>query len=77
VTKLTDFGAFVKLTNGQEGLVHVSEIAPFRVESVNDFVAIGEEVPVIVSKIEGGKIGLSIKQADPEFANRKQAGKST
>ena len=71
VTKIMDFGAFVKLDNGQEGLVHISELVPWRVEHVADIVSDGETVPVVISKIEHGKIGLSIKQADPEFATKK------
>jgi polyribonucleotide nucleotidyltransferase len=71
VTKLADFGAFVKLPNGSEGLVHISEIVPFRVEKVGDVLALGETIETVVVKIENGKIGLSLKQADPEFAKRK------
>ncbi len=71
VVKVTDFGAFVRLDNGQEGLVHISEVAPYRIESMQGVANVGETVPVVVSKIENGKIGLSIKQADPDFAKRK------
>lgn len=71
VVKLADFGAFVKLPNGQEGLVHISEIAPFRLDKLDGVLAVGEKVAVVVTKIENGKIGLSIKQTDPEFAARK------
>lgn len=71
VVKLTDFGAFVKLPNGSEGLVHISELAPFRINQVSDVLAVGEEIPVVVSKVEHGKIGLSLKQADPDYATRK------
>ncbi len=71
VTKLADFGAFVTLPNGSEGLIHISEIVPFRVEKVSDVLAVGETVETVVIKIENGKIGVSLKQADPEFATRK------
>lgn len=72
VTRLMDFGAFVKITSHAEGLVHVSEIAPFRIAQVGDAVTIGERVPVIIKEIdERGRINLSIKQADPDFASRK------
>lgn len=67
ITKITDFGAFAKLPNEQEGLIHISEIATFRVESVADVLADGQTVPVKITKIENGKIGLSIKQADDTF----------
>jgi polyribonucleotide nucleotidyltransferase len=71
VTKLADFGAFVRLDEHNEGLVHISEIAPFRLESMDGVLAVGEAVKATVIKVENGKIGLSIKQADPEFATRK------
>ncbi|MDQ5901469.1 MAG: polyribonucleotide nucleotidyltransferase [Patescibacteria group bacterium] len=67
VTGMKEFGAFVKLTNGQEGMVHISEIAPFRVEKVEEVLKIGQIVPVKVIKNEMGKLGLSIKEADKDF----------
>ncbi len=68
VSRIADFGAFVKIGPHSEGLVHVSEIAPWRVESVRDVLSEGQEVPVMVKEPkEGGKISLSIKDADPHF----------
>lgn len=71
ITKLATFGAFAKLDTYNEGLIHISEIAPFRIEEVEGVLTVGETVPVVVSKVEDGKIGLSIKQADPEFASKR------
>lgn len=71
ITKIATFGAFAKLDSFNEGLIHISEIAPFRLETVEGVLMVGESVPVVVSKIEDGKIGLSIKQADPNFASQK------
>lgn len=74
VTRLMDFGAFVKIGPGPhaEGLVHVSEIAPFRIGTVSDALSEGETVPVVVKEIdEKGRINLSIKARDPEWAVRK------
>lgn len=72
VTRLMDFGAFVKIANNTEGLVHISEIAPFRVGNVSDVLSEGETVPVIIKEIdERDRINLSIKGMDPEFAARK------
>jgi polyribonucleotide nucleotidyltransferase len=71
VTKITDFGAFARLDEQHEGLIHISEIAPFRINRVEDVLREGETVDAVVAKVEGGKIGLSIKQIDPEFATRK------
>ncbi|MCH8050350.1 S1 RNA-binding domain-containing protein, partial [Patescibacteria group bacterium] len=51
-----------------EGLVHISEIAPFRIESVNGILNVGDRVPVIIKKIdEKNRINLSIKDVDPNF----------
>jgi polyribonucleotide nucleotidyltransferase len=68
VVKLMDFGAFVKISNTTEGLVHISEIAPFRVERVSDILKEGDRVPVKIIKVdERGRLNLSIKEADKDF----------
>lgn len=68
VVKITEFGAFVRLSGDNEGLVHISEIAPFRVEKVSDILKEGEIVPVKVIKVdEKGRINLSIKEANKDF----------
>jgi polyribonucleotide nucleotidyltransferase len=72
VTRIEDFGAFVRLGGKTEGMVHISEIAPFRIEKVNSVLSLGEVVPVkIVDIDERKRIRLSIKDADPEFALKK------
>lgn len=72
VTRLLDFGAFVRIGPNTEGLVHVSEVAPFRIAKITDAVKIGEVVPVVIKEVdEKGRYNLSIKGADPEFASRK------
>jgi len=74
VTRLFDFGAMVKIGHNTEGLVHVSELAPFRIDKVTDVVEIGDTVPVIVKEIdEKGRVNLSIKSADPLYAEKKGA----
>ncbi len=65
VKRCVDFGAFVEIFNGCDGLVHISELADKRVEKVTDVVQEGDEVNVKVIRIErDGKIRLSRKQAD-------------
>jgi len=72
VVKILDFGAFVEIKPGIEGLVHISEIAPFRVEKVTDIIKEGDIVPVKVKNIdEQERLNLSIKQADPNYAKAK------
>ena len=69
---MLDFGAFVKIGPNTDGLVHVSEVAPFRIGKISDAVEIGEIVPVMIKEIdEKGRYNLSIKAADPEWAARK------
>lgn len=64
VVKLTDFGAFVAYLPGKEGLVHVSQIAPHRVENVADVLKVGDEVRVKLLEIDRqGRVRLSIKEA--------------
>lgn len=68
VVKIMDFGAFVRIGHDTEGLVHISEIAPFRVEKVSDIIKEGDKVPVKIIKLdEKGRINLSIKEADKNF----------
>ncbi len=64
VTRILDFGAFVEILPKQEGLVHISELAPFHVRAVTDIVKTGDTIPVIVTGIDDmGRINLSLKQA--------------
>ena len=70
VTKRMDFGAFVELEPGVEGLVHISELAPQRVNRVGDVVKEGQEVNVKVLNVDvaNRRMSLSLKQAlkEPE-----------
>jgi len=72
VVRIMDFGAFVKIGPTTDGLVHVSEVAPYRIDRITDAVHIGDVVPVIIKEIdEKGRYNLSIKAADPDWARRK------
>ncbi|TAJ13895.1 polyribonucleotide nucleotidyltransferase [Patescibacteria group bacterium] len=72
VTRLMNFGAFVRIGGKAEGLVHISEIAPFKIATVEEALAVGEKVKVVVKEIDDqGRVNLSIKMIDPEFAVRK------
>jgi len=74
VIKILDFGAVVKIGSGPnaEGLVHISEIAPFRIETVAAVLKEGDKVPVVIKEVneEKKKISLSIKDADPDFIKK-------
>lgn len=63
VQKLMNFGAFIEIFPGLDGLCHVSEVSEGFVKAVNDYMRVGDVVPVKVIGVEGGKTSLSIKQA--------------
>jgi polyribonucleotide nucleotidyltransferase len=73
VTRILDFGAFVEVLPGQEGMVHISELDFKRVEKVTDVVKVGDIIPVVVIKIdELGRVNLSLKRAKEKM--QKDAG---
>jgi len=60
VTRVEPYGAFVEFMPGRDGLVHISQLADYRVSSVEDEVSIGDEIMVMVTDVdEGGKVRLS------------------
>ena len=60
VVRVTDFGAFVEILPGQDGLVHISQLADYRVPSVEDVVHVGDEIMTMVIDVDReGKIRLS------------------
>ena len=73
VTKLMNFGAFVEIFKGKEGLVHISNISKERVSKVEDVLKPGDEVMVKVTEIDKqGRINLSIKDALPQEEEEKK-----
>jgi len=66
VTKITNFGVFVGLENGLEGLLHISELADHKVENAEEIVKVGDPIEVKVLRVDAGerKIGLSRKRVD-------------
>ena len=71
VTRLMNFGAFVEIAPGKEGLVHISKLENRRVEKVEDVVSVGDEVYVKVTEIDDqGRINLSRKDAMNDLARR-------
>jgi len=64
VTRIVDFGAFVAIGGGKEGLVHISQIADKCVDKVTDYLQMGQEVPVKVVEVDRqGRVRLSMKDA--------------
>ncbi len=84
VTGLTTFGAFVKMSNGESGMVHISEVATNYVKDIKEHLTEGQNVKVKVLTInENNKISLSIKQTieqpktENEFKGKKPPQKSS
>ena len=73
VIRTTNFGAFVDIGGGKEGLVHISKISKERVKNVEDFVHVGDKVPVKVIEIdEQGRINLTMKDLIETDAEEKR-----
>ena len=67
IARIVDFGAFITIIPGKDGLVHISQIAQQRVENVTDFLKEGEDVLVKVTDVDArGRIKLSIKEITDE-----------
>lgn len=69
VVRLTDFGAFVEIEEGVEGLVHISEIASNRIHKPSDVLSVGDQVNAIILNIDENakKLSLSIKEAEGQM----------
>ncbi len=78
VTKITNFGVFVGLEDGLEGLLHISELAEHKVENPEEIVKVGDEIEVKVLRvdIDERKIGLSRKRVDWTTEQEENAGKA-
>jgi polyribonucleotide nucleotidyltransferase len=70
VKSIRDFGAFIEILPGVEGLCHISELADGFVDQVSDVVGMGEEIEVVIINVDDrGKVKLSAKQAKEPVAN--------
>jgi len=83
VVKIADFGAFIELCPGQEGLLHISEMAPRdssgqarRIKKVEDVLHQGDTVNVKVKRIdEAGKIALTLVRPQPDISKKNNNNK--
>jgi polyribonucleotide nucleotidyltransferase len=74
VVRIMDFGAFVEIAPGKDGLVHISKLDKSRVEKVEDVVSVGDEIVVKVTEIDRqGRINLSRKDALAEIEAKKNS----
>ena len=77
VVRILQFGAFVELAPGKDGMVHISKLADRRVEKVEDVVNIGDMIWVKVTEIDDkGRVNLSYRDALKEIQAKKAAGES-
>ena len=81
VTRVVDFGAFVEIFPGTEGLLHISEIAERRIRQVSDELKLGDQILVKCLALEGNKIRLSrravlVDQRGKAKANEAEADKA-
>ena len=78
ITKITNFGVFVELEEGLEGLLHISELSDQKVENPQDVVKMGQEVDVKILRVDTDdrKIGLSLKRAQWGADEERDAGAS-
>ena len=78
VSRITNFGAFVDIEGGKNGLVHISEISDIYVRDVRDFLTEGDKVKAKVINIdERGKIALSLKQMKTQESDTEQENSTT
>lgn len=74
VTRLLDFGAFVEIAPRQDGLIHISELAPWRVERVTDILNIGDTTKAMVKNVdEQGRVNLSLKDVPGRYTDEEIA----
>ncbi len=78
VKRIMDFGAFVEVLPGKEGMVHISEIAPVHVDKVEDYLTVGQKIKVRVVEVDSmGRLNLSMRFGDdvkPEGEDRGSGG---
>ena len=79
VVRLMDFGAFIALNSNQDGMAHVSELAPYRIDKPADFVSVGDIVTVKIKEIDDqGRVNLTLKGlVENEALWKDEKGKST
>ena len=76
VVRLVDFGAFVEIIPGTDGLLHISEVAEHRIKSVRDELKEGDQILVKVLTVEGNRIKLSRKAVLREQRDKRGASQS-
>lgn len=65
IARIKDFGAFAKITDHIDGLIHISEISHFHVKDINNYLAVDDEVEAKIIKVKNKKVSLSLKALQP------------
>jgi len=69
VFKVTSFGAFVKLPDGQKALIHISQIADDFVKNISEHLKLGDKTKARVIKVDGNRIDLTLKKPKESIAS--------
>lgn len=72
VDSIQPYGAFVKLENGLSGLIHISQISNKRLKTVQEVLSLGDEVTAKITKIQDGKLSLSIKALNDDMGGQEE-----
>ncbi|MDY0011016.1 MAG: S1 RNA-binding domain-containing protein [Candidatus Izemoplasmatales bacterium] len=73
ITNIKPYGAFVKINDETDGLIHISEISDGYVRSIEDYLSVGEEVTLEVIKVEDKKISLSYKSQNKKRRKKRES----
>ena len=65
IERITNFGAFAKISDHVDGLIHISEVSHYHVKNVEEYLNVGDEVDAKIIKIKGKKVSLSLKALQP------------
>lgn len=65
IERIKDFGAFAKITDHIDGLIHISEVSHFHVKDINEYLTVGDEVETKIIKVKNKKVSLSMKALLP------------
>ncbi|HKL47655.1 MAG TPA: S1 RNA-binding domain-containing protein [Candidatus Izemoplasmatales bacterium] len=73
ITNIKSYGAFVKVEDKHDGLIHISEISDGYVRNIEDYLTVGDEVTVEVIKVQGDKISFSYKSQNKTGRKKRES----
>jgi S1 RNA binding domain protein len=75
VFKITSFGAFIRLCDGKNALIHISQVADGFVENISDYLKLGDKISARILKIDAGKVDLTLKKPKQQPPHYYTSGK--